>query len=327
MTHTVLGLDIGGANLKAATADRRAVSVPFPLWKQPDKLGDSLAALIAQFPKTMTLAVTMTGELCDCFPTLREGVLAILDEVERAAGKCKVRIWTTDGQFVKVAKARKDTAKVAAANWHALATYAVRFCPNADAALIDIGSTTTDLIAIRNGKPDTVGHTDTQRLDAGELLYLGTSRTPVFAFGLPHVAAEFFATMRDVYTILGEISEDDTDTDTADNRPATIAFSLARLARARCADRETMSDEAIRQFALSLRDEQIHRVREAFQKAILSRFVPKRLILSGSGEFLLRSAFASVRYPLDSLSDKLGKSVSGCAPAYAVAVLATENPA
>ena len=44
MTHTVLGLDIGGANLKAATADRHAITVPFPLWKQPDKLGDSLAA-------------------------------------------------------------------------------------------------------------------------------------------------------------------------------------------------------------------------------------------------------------------------------------------
>lgn len=327
MTHTVLGLDIGGANLKAATADRHAITVPFPLWKQPDKLGDSLAALIAQFPKTSTLAVTMTGELCDCFPTLREGVLAILDSIERAAGGCKIRIWTTDDRFVKVAKARKDTAKVAAANWHALATYAARFCANADAALIDIGSTTTDVIAIRNGKPDTIGHTDRQRLEAGELLYLGTLRTPVFAFGLPHIAAEYFATMRDVYIVLGEIPEDDTDTDTADNRPATIAFSLARLARARCVDRETMSDEAIRKFAMQLRDEQLRRVREAFQKAILSRFVPKRLILSGSGEFLLRSAFASVRYPLDSLSDKLGKSVSGCAPAYAVAVLATENPA
>ncbi len=327
MTHTVLGLDIGGANLKAATADCHAVSVPFPLWKQPDKLGDSLAALIAQFPKTTTLAVTMTGELCDCFPTLREGVLAILDAVEQAASKCKVRVWTTDGDFVKVAKARKDTAKVAAANWHALATYATRFCSNADAALVDIGSTTTDLIAIRNGKPDTVGHTDRQRLVAGELLYFGTSRTPVFAFGLPYIAAESFATMRDVYTVLREISEDETDTDTADNRPATIAFSLSRLARARCADRETMSDEAIRQFATQLRDEQIRRMREAFQKAILSRFTPTTLIMSGSGEFLLHSLFAKVRYPLCSLSHKLGKSVSGCAPAHAVAVLATETPA
>ena len=111
MTHTVLGLDIGGANLKAATIDGLAVSVPFPLWKQPDKLGDSLATLIAQFPKTTTLAVTMTGELCDCFPTLREGVLSILSEVERAAGKCKVRIWTTDAQFVNATKARKDVSR------------------------------------------------------------------------------------------------------------------------------------------------------------------------------------------------------------------------
>ena len=68
-------------------------------------------------------------------------------------------------------------------------------------------------------------------------------------------------------------------------------------------------------------------VREAFQKAILSRFTPTTLILSGTGEFLLQSLFAKVRYPLCSLAHKLGKPISGCSPAHAVAVLATENPA
>ena len=126
---------------------------------------------------------------------------------------------------------------------------------------------------------------------------------------------------------LRDIPEDDTDTETADNRPATTAFSLARLARARCADRETMSDEAIWQFAIQLHEEQIRRMREAFQKAILSRFTPTTLILSGTGEFLLQSLFAKVRYPLCSLAHKLGKPISGCAPAHAVAVLATEAPA
>src|SRR4051794_1172212 len=66
MAQTILGLDIGGANLKAATADKRAVSVPFPLWKQPDKLPAALAELVAKFPEAEELAVTMTGELCDC---------------------------------------------------------------------------------------------------------------------------------------------------------------------------------------------------------------------------------------------------------------------
>ncbi|HVK16749.1 MAG TPA: hypothetical protein VM533_07350, partial [Fimbriiglobus sp.] len=67
MPPVVLGLDIGGANLKAATADKRAVSVPFPLWKQPDKLLTALAELVGQFPDVEEFAVTMTGELCDCY--------------------------------------------------------------------------------------------------------------------------------------------------------------------------------------------------------------------------------------------------------------------
>ena len=69
MPSTILGLDIGGANLKAATPDKRAVSVPFAHWKQPDKLPVALADLVARFSDTEELAVTMTGELCDCYET------------------------------------------------------------------------------------------------------------------------------------------------------------------------------------------------------------------------------------------------------------------
>ena len=85
MAPTILGLDIGGANLKAATADKRAASVPFPLWKQSDKLPAALAELVAQFPDAEEFAVTMTGELCDCYETKRQGVNAILDAVEAVA--------------------------------------------------------------------------------------------------------------------------------------------------------------------------------------------------------------------------------------------------
>src|SRR6478609_4125241 len=99
MRPTILGLDVGGANLKAATADKRAVSVPFPLWKHPDRLGAALAELVGRFPDATELAVTMTGELCDCYQTKREGVNAILDATELAANGRPVRVWSTDGAF------------------------------------------------------------------------------------------------------------------------------------------------------------------------------------------------------------------------------------
>ncbi len=45
-----LGLDIGGANVKAATVDRFAVSLPFALWKSPNQLHAAIGQLIGQAP-------------------------------------------------------------------------------------------------------------------------------------------------------------------------------------------------------------------------------------------------------------------------------------
>src|SRR5687767_7074797 len=117
MASKILGLDIGGANLKAATADRRAVSVPFPLWKQPDRLPAALAELVAKFPDADELAITMTGELCDCFETKRDGVHAIIKAVRSTSGGKRIRVWSTDGAFMESEQAKADHPKVAAANW------------------------------------------------------------------------------------------------------------------------------------------------------------------------------------------------------------------
>src|SRR5262245_58955102 len=144
MTTATLGIDIGGANLKAATAQGEARNRPFPLWKDPQRLPDALRGLLADVPAAERLAVTMTGELCDCYATKREGVAAILDAVEAAAAGRRVLVWQTDGRFVSPAEARKAALLAAAANWHALATFVGRFAPRGPALLLDVGSTTTD---------------------------------------------------------------------------------------------------------------------------------------------------------------------------------------
>src|SRR4029453_7556119 len=100
---SVLGIDIGGANLKAATADGGALSVPFALWGEPQQLAKRLRVLVRQFAADH-LAVTMTGELCDCFATKREGVRAILDSVVRAAPKRSIQVWSTCARFVTADK-------------------------------------------------------------------------------------------------------------------------------------------------------------------------------------------------------------------------------
>ncbi len=330
----ILGLDIGGANLKAATPDKRAVSVPFALWKQPEKLPAVLADLVTQFPDAEELAVTMTGELCDCFETKRDGVSAIVKAVRFASGGRRIRVWSTDGGFVTDDEAKGDHLKVAAANWHALATFAGRYAPHYGGLLFDIGSTTSDLIPLREGKPAAVGLTDFHRLAAQELVYLGVGRTPVCAvLAEEKVAAELFATTRDVFLALGKLPEDPDDRETADGRPATRACSLARLARMLCGDLEMLAEDQVLTFAAEVESRIHERLGYALRSAYAANdpipCVLDAVILSGAGEFLGREVVGWLTSPyprcrIISLNDELGPAVSACAPAYAVAVLAGE---
>src|SRR5438067_71780 len=109
MTRAILGLDVGGANLKAAVVRAGDVAChtrPFALWRNPAGLADALASVVEQLPPADEIAVTMTGELCDCFASKREGILHILDVVERVAAGKPIRVWCTDGRFYSVEEAR-----------------------------------------------------------------------------------------------------------------------------------------------------------------------------------------------------------------------------
>ena len=333
MPPTILGLDIGGANLKAATADKRAVSMPFALWKQPDNLPAALADLVAKFPDADELAVTMTGELCDCFETKRDGVNAILNAVLNVSRSRPIRVWSTDGVFVDTEEARRNYLKVAAANWHATATFAGRFAPEEGGLMIDIGSTTTDIIPLLYGYPHNGGATDSVRLLTGELVYAGVRRTPICAVLGRTVCAELFATTQDVYVVLGMVPESPDDRDTADGRPLTIAYSLARLARMLGGDRETAPDGLAIDLANSVHRLLLADIAEATRRVYFGPENPPKLrtvIVAGAGEFLARQipplvpGTETIRQVV-SLNDELGPAVSACAPAHAVAVLATEQ--
>src|SRR4051794_20638343 len=133
----VLGLDIGGANLKAAHTQGMVKTQPFALWKAPQELATRLSNLIAQFPPFDEIAVTMTGELCDCFETRRDGVSSILASAARAAGRVPLCVWSVTHGFVTVAEAAEAWQGVASANWHAEASFLARFTDRAPALLID----------------------------------------------------------------------------------------------------------------------------------------------------------------------------------------------
>jgi (4-(4-[2-(gamma-L-glutamylamino)ethyl]phenoxymethyl)furan-2-yl)methanamine synthase len=325
---SILGLDIGGANLKAAHSSRVAHSRPFALWKHPDRLAVELRSIRAAMPAHDRIAVTMTGELCDCFASKRDGVLAIVQSVEEAAAGLPVDVWTSSGAFVDTSQICRHPSPAAAANWLALAHLAARFAEREPALLIDTGSTTTDIVYLNQGKPWPRGLTDRERLASGELVYTGIRRTPVCAVLGMEVAAEFFATMLDVYLWLQMWQENLHDIDTADGRPATRANAQARLARMLCADAADVPADEIDALAQRACDTQVAAVRGAVDRVLAGRANPRRAILAGSGDALGRLVWAThpllLTQPLVSLADRLGRDLSDTACAYAVAVLAAE---
>ncbi len=332
---TVLGLDIGGANIKAATAVGWAISVPFPLWKTPDELPAALESLIALHDGVDALAVTMTGELADCFTTKAEGVAHILASVQAAAGDRRVSVWSTYGRFVTVAEANQLPFRVAAANWHALATWVGQRFPCRSGLLVDIGSTTTDIIPLRDGIPCPLGRTDLARLQSGELLYTGVRRTPLAAVMATVLfrdqwvptSSEVFATMLDVYLLRGDIPEDPSDTDTANGRAATRDAATDRIVRMLCADRTEITEAEAIQMADQWALQQLGSIHRSVQQVLRGLDATcDTVFVSGSGEFLARRAV----HPLDelksarivSLTDVFTPAIAEAACAYAVACLA-----
>lgn len=330
----VLGLDIGGANLKAAHTTGATATRALALWRQPDRLTVALRELVQTLPPADGWAVTMTAELCDCYATKAAGVQAILQAVAETAGSTPVHIWTIKGKFLPLAQAREQPAQAAAANWLALATYAGRFVSDGAALAIDCGTTTTDIIPLIGGMPTPLGWTDLDRLTYGELVYTGIERTPVCAVLHKAVwrgrevrlAAELFATTLDAYLVLGLIPPENCTRHTADGRPRSQTCAHARLARMVCADTDEFDWNDALDLARQIRAAQVAQLQDAlrtvrFRLPALSE--SESILVSGAGAFLAR-AMLNGAGKIACLAEKIGVPQSEAACAYAVAVLGSE---
>ena len=330
-----LALDIGGANLKVADGRGFAESYSFPLWRDPNGLSQQVRTIISEAPKADHLAITMTGELADCFENKAAGVRHILRMVSDGSDNRHTRVYLVDGRMVAPQVAVTLPQLAAASNWHALARFAGRFAKTGAALLVDVGSTTTDIIPLHDGQPIAKGKSDTERLLCGELFYTGVERSPACA--VAHtvlyrgqqcpVAQEVFATMRDAYLLLAGLAEDPADHHTADGRPATKAAAKIRIGRIIAADSEEVNHRDAAAIAQCLADAQAAQLATAIQKVVSAMPAPpEKVILSGHGDFLAANALrvANVQAKTLSLRDELGATLSRVGPAHALAVLARE---
>ncbi|MCL4296752.1 MAG: H4MPT-linked C1 transfer pathway protein [Anaerolineae bacterium] len=330
----ITGWDIGGVNLKAARLNADGLKVihqPFAIWQHRAELAAALAQLSAQLGPASQAAVTITAELSDAFRTKREGVTFVLDALQAALPQTELQIFGLDGQFHPPGVAYAQPLLVAAANWLATALLVAR--EFADCLLVDIGSTTTDIIPIQGGQVLAEGRNDPERLVRGELLYTGALRTPVCATvqrvplwrGWCPVAAEFFATAQDVHLLLGNLPAAQCTSLTADGRPATPEFAAERLARVVCADSEMLSRQEIEAIARYVAQEQVSQISQAMAQVMSRVTLNGPVVAVGVGAFLAEAAAA--RLGLDSLRPSVLASgeASLAAPAVAVACLLRER--
>jgi probable H4MPT-linked C1 transfer pathway protein len=232
-----------------------------------------------------------------------------------------------DGTFRTIAEARGSPLAVAAANWMATATIALREFP--DAVLIDVGSTTTDIVPLVAGRVAARGRTDTDRLREGELVYTGATRTPVCAIldvvslggGPCRVAAEVFAIAADAHLWLGLLDEAGYTSETPDGGGRDRRAASRRLARMVCADREMLDDGAITRIAKDVVEAQVRAIRGGIEQVLQT--VPQAsgsiALPIGRGAYLARAAAesAGLRVPED--------PVLPDGPAPAIAILAAES--
>jgi hypothetical protein len=339
----VFGWDIGGVHLKAARlsleAGRPAAAScrvrRFEIWREPGRLPEALRELRRGLGDGSAIhGVTMTAELADCFAGKPEGVRAVLAAARQALGAEEVRAWSVAGRFLTLPEAGERPLDVAAANWLATAEVAARLVE--EGLLVDVGSTTSDLVPLVRGRPAPAALDDTGRLSAGELVYAGALRTPPAALaaevplrgGWCRLSPEPFAFTSDVYLALGRIAPEQVTLPTADGRAATREAALVRLARLMCADLEALGEVAVVGAARFLESAQVGALERAARQA-LSRQAPQRpaplLVATGVGRFLASRLAARLEWGCRDLSDLIPLADPQAAPAVCVAVLLAEK--
>ncbi|MBM4023501.1 MAG: H4MPT-linked C1 transfer pathway protein [Planctomycetes bacterium] len=333
----LLALDIGGANLKAADGRGWSHAVPFPLWKRWRELPAALTALIAEAGPRRVVA-TMTGEICDCYASRAVGVAHIARALTAAAATCRepAGIYLVDGRIVTPSEAVADWRLAAASNWHALARLAASLTAGDRAFLVDVGSTTTDIVPLEDGRPAPRASDDAGRMLAGELVYTGMERTAVAAITpcLPHrgvwrpVASEAFAESRDAWLVLGALAEDPAAHDTADGAPAIREAARVRLARTMLLDPADFTAADVVEAAAWIAARQATRIARALRRTARGAGgPPQTVVLSGHGDELALRALAAAdwRPTILHLGSHLGASVARAAPAHALACIARKE--
>ena len=325
-----IGWDIGGVNVKVArvAGDQvsQALTESFSIEHDADRLSSVLERLGRDIgAKGCGHAVTMTAELSQRFRSKAEGVGFVLDALAGAFPGASMRVLDTAGLFRTPAEARAHPIEVSASNWTATAMVVAAEHP--DVILLDMGSTTTDIIPIESGRVRALGRTDPDRLATGELVYSGALRTPVEALvravpwrdGMALVSADGFAHTGDVHRWLGTLTGPTRD------EPGTARDSRdhagERLARVVCADRTMIDDHGITTIAAHVAEAQVASIATAVGRVLARHPRLTRAAVFGLGRPIAERAARAAGLEVIPMDGRWSDDASRAAPAVAVARL------
>lgn len=332
----VAGFDIGGANTDLAIIDFDGeeienIEVDFaylPMWSNNDDLQDVLVELIERIcpiDEIDAVGISMTAELVDAYDTKRDGVLDIVEKCEKTFN-CPIGYVGLDGILTKE-EIQANPLNAAAANWIATCELATLISDNC--IFIDTGSTTTDIIPIKDGKQCAIGSSDFERLATGELVYTGTLRTNLASFleKVPfngneyRVASELFAQTADVYMVLGLIDESDYVCDTFDGEGKSKMDCMKRIARVLCADMDMLSESDIEKIAGFIHKAQIAQIADGLNQVSKAQDL-ELIVTTGLGKDILdREAAKLLGLEVRSMDEILTDEECVVAPAVGTAVM------
>lgn len=335
-----IGWDIGGAHLKGARVEDGEVvavaQIACPLWLGIDQLHQAFAQAKPILGAAGRHAVTMTGELSDAFPNRAAGVAAISKAATQELGS-SLQVYAGPDGFVPADASVDYIELIASANWHASASLVAR--QEREALFIDIGSTTTDIVPIKDGAVAASGYSDATRMAHGELVYAGVvrsflapaSRLVPFGGRWVPLMNEAFATMSDVYRILGELPEDADLMPAADNGSKTVEASRVRLARQIGIDARDVSAQALDGLAAYFAEIQAREVCDgiflAQSNVTIAAAAP--IVGAGAGRFVIKKLAERLTRPYADVADRLPahpdvlRKAADCLPACAVGLLAS----
>ena len=235
-----IGWDIGGANTKICVFDSnfniiRVECININIWSNFIELNNLFNKISKDYSlDIISNYITITAESCDNFSDRKNGILSILKNCNSFILGHKL-FYTNQDRYIDFDSAKNNPEILYSTNW----ILTSKFVNKSDNIhlIIDIGSTTTDLIYKNIDVEENIN--DHLRLINNTLLYAGVIRTPIsmllnkvsyFSKSIPLVN-EVFSTTGDVFNLTNDINFEKLDYLGADNLEYSKENSFKRLAR------------------------------------------------------------------------------------------------